>query len=71
MIKYLEKSRREGMDVWLQTIDDARLLPRDDVFREQEFLPNVAHLLAIVSAICASRDNRQSDDTKLIMQQGT
>jgi CheY-like chemotaxis protein len=39
-VKYLQKSSLEDMDVLLQTIDYALLMPRDDEFRQQAFLPN-------------------------------
>jgi two-component system, cell cycle response regulator DivK len=39
-IKYLQKSNLEDMDVLLQTIDYALLMPRDDEFSEVAFLPN-------------------------------
>jgi CheY-like chemotaxis protein len=39
-IKYLQKSNLEDMDVLLQSIDYALLLPRDDEFAQQAFLPN-------------------------------
>jgi CheY-like chemotaxis protein len=39
-IKYLQKSNLEDMDVLLQTIDYALLMPRGDEFSEVAFLPN-------------------------------
>jgi CheY-like chemotaxis protein len=40
-ISYLQKSRLEDMDVLLQAIDYALLLPRDDEFTQTAFLPNL------------------------------
>jgi CheY-like chemotaxis protein len=40
-IKYLQKSNLEDLDVLLQAIDYALLLPRDDEFSEMAFLPNL------------------------------
>jgi len=40
-ISYLQKSNLEDLDVLLQAIDYALLLPRDDEFRETAFLPNL------------------------------
>jgi hypothetical protein len=39
-IKYLTKSNLEDLDVLLQAIDYALLLPRGDEFSEVAFLPN-------------------------------
>jgi len=39
-IKYLQKSNLEDMDLLLQTIDYALLMPRDDEFSQRAFLPN-------------------------------
>jgi CheY-like chemotaxis protein len=39
-IKYLQKSNLEDMDLLLQTIDYALLMPRDDEFSARAFLPN-------------------------------
>ena len=41
-IKYLQKSNLEDLDVLLQAIDYALLMPREDEFSEQAFLPNTA-----------------------------
>jgi CheY-like chemotaxis protein len=41
-IKYLQKANLEDLDVLLQAIDYALLMPRDDEFSEQAFLPNTA-----------------------------
>jgi len=40
-ISYLQKSNLEDLDVLLQAIDYALLLPRDDEFRQTAFLPNL------------------------------
>jgi CheY-like chemotaxis protein len=40
-ISYLQKSNLEDLDVLLQAIDYALLLPRDDEFSETAFLPNL------------------------------
>jgi CheY-like chemotaxis protein len=40
-IKYLQKSNLEDLDVLLQAVDYALLLPRDDEFSQASFLPNV------------------------------
>jgi CheY-like chemotaxis protein len=40
-ISYLQKSNLEDLDVLLQAIDYALLLPRDDEFSEAAFLPNL------------------------------
>jgi len=40
-ISYLQKSNLEDLDVLLQAIDYALLLPRDDEFCEVAFLPSV------------------------------
>jgi twitching motility two-component system response regulator PilH len=40
-IKYLQKSNLEDLDVLLQAIDYALLLPRDDEFSETAFFPNL------------------------------
>jgi len=40
-ISYLQKSNLEDLDVLLQAIDYALLLPRDDEFRQPAFLPNL------------------------------
>jgi len=40
-IRYLQKSNLEDLDVLLQAIDYALLLPRDDEFRQTAFLPNL------------------------------
>jgi CheY-like chemotaxis protein len=40
-IKYLQKSNLEDLDVLLQAIDYALLLPRDDEFSQEAFLPNM------------------------------
>jgi CheY-like chemotaxis protein len=40
-ISYLQKSNLEDMDVLLQAIDYALLLPRDNEFSEAAFLPNL------------------------------
>jgi len=39
-ISYLQKSNLEDLDVLLQAIDHALLLPRDDEFCESSFVPN-------------------------------
>jgi CheY-like chemotaxis protein len=39
-ISYLQKSNLEDLDVLLQAIDYALLLPRDDEFCETSFVPN-------------------------------
>jgi hypothetical protein len=39
-ISYLQKSNLEDLDVLLQAIDYALLLPRNDEFCEVSFLPN-------------------------------
>jgi CheY-like chemotaxis protein len=39
-ISYLQKSNLENLDILLQAIDHALLLPRDDEFSEAAFLPN-------------------------------
>jgi CheY-like chemotaxis protein len=39
-IKYLQKSNLEDMDILLQTIDYALLMPRDDEFSARAFHPN-------------------------------
>src|SRR6202140_3766173 len=39
-ISYLQKSNLEDLDVLLQAIDYALLLPRDDEFSQTAFLPN-------------------------------
>jgi hypothetical protein len=39
-ISYLQKSNLENLDILLQAIDHALLLPRDDEFSEVAFLPN-------------------------------
>jgi CheY-like chemotaxis protein len=39
-IRYIQKSDLEDVDLLLQTIDYALLLPRDDEFSETAFLPN-------------------------------
>src|SRR3984893_17169277 len=41
-ISYLQKSNLEDLDILLQAIDYALLLPREDEFSEQAFLPNTA-----------------------------
>jgi CheY-like chemotaxis protein len=41
-ISYLQKSNLEDLDVLLQAIDYALLLPRDDEFCETSFVPNSA-----------------------------
>jgi CheY-like chemotaxis protein len=41
-IKYLQKANLEDLDVLLQAIDYALLMPRNDEFSEQAFLPNTA-----------------------------
>jgi CheY-like chemotaxis protein len=40
-ISYLQKSNLEDMDILLQAIDYALILPRGDEFRESAFLPNL------------------------------
>ena len=40
-IIFLQKSNLEDLDVLLQAIDYALLLPRDDEFRQTAFLPNL------------------------------
>jgi CheY-like chemotaxis protein len=40
-IKYLQKSNLDDLDVLLQAIDYALLLPRGDEFSEAAFLPNL------------------------------
>jgi CheY-like chemotaxis protein len=40
-IKYLQKSNLEDLDVLLQAIDYALLLPRNDEFSETAFFPNL------------------------------
>jgi CheY-like chemotaxis protein len=40
-ISYLQKSNLEDLDVLLQAIDYALLLPRDDEFSQTAFLPNL------------------------------
>jgi CheY-like chemotaxis protein len=40
VIKYLQKSNLEDMDLLLQTIECALLMPRDDEFSQMAFLPN-------------------------------
>jgi hypothetical protein len=40
-ISYLQKSNLEDLDILLQAIDYALLLPRGDEFSEVAFLPNV------------------------------
>ena len=40
-ISYLQKSNLEDLDVLLQAIDYALILPRDDEFSESAFLPNL------------------------------
>jgi len=42
-ISYLQKSNLEDLDVLLQAIDHALLLPRDDEFSQAAFLPNLPH----------------------------
>jgi len=39
-ISYLQKSNLEDLDILLQAIDYALLLPRNDEFTEASFLPN-------------------------------
>jgi CheY-like chemotaxis protein len=39
-VSYLQKSNLEDLDVLLQAIDHALLLPRDDEFCQTSFLPN-------------------------------
>ena len=39
-VSYVEKSRLEDPEVLLRAIDHALLLPRDDEFRQESFLPN-------------------------------
>jgi hypothetical protein len=39
-ISYLQKSNLEDLDILLQAIDHALLLPRDEEFCEVAFLPN-------------------------------
>jgi CheY-like chemotaxis protein len=41
-VSYLQKSNLEDLDVLLQAIDYALLLPRDDEFSQTAFLPNVS-----------------------------
>jgi CheY-like chemotaxis protein len=41
-IKYLQKSNLEDMDILMQAIDHALLLPREDEFSQRSFLPNTA-----------------------------
>ena len=43
-VSYLEKSRLEESEVLLQAIDYALLLPRQDEFRHDAFLPNAKRL---------------------------
>ncbi|MGA3196185.1 MAG: response regulator [Terriglobales bacterium] len=40
-VSYLQKSNLENLDVLLQAVDYALLLPRDDEFRQTAFLPNL------------------------------
>jgi CheY-like chemotaxis protein len=40
-ISYLQKSNLEDLDILLQAIDYALLLPRNDEFTEDAFLPNL------------------------------
>jgi hypothetical protein len=40
-ISYLQKSNLDDLDVLLQAIDYALLLPRDDEFSQTEFFPNL------------------------------
>jgi CheY-like chemotaxis protein len=40
-ISYLQKSNLEDLDVLLQAVDYALLLPRDDEFSQTAFLPNL------------------------------
>jgi two-component system sensor histidine kinase ChiS len=40
-ISYLQKSNLEDLDILLQAIDYALLLPRNDEFSEEAFLPNL------------------------------
>jgi len=40
-ISYLQKSNLEDLDILLQAIDYALLLPRDDEFSQTAFLPNL------------------------------
>ena len=40
-ISYLQKSNLEDLDVLLQAVDYALLLPRDDEFSKAAFLPNL------------------------------
>ena len=40
-ISYLQKSNLEDLDILLQAIDHALLLPRDDEFSQSAFLPNL------------------------------
>src|ERR1700721_1014086 len=40
-ISYLQKSNLEDLDILLQAIDYALLLPRNDEFTEEAFLPNL------------------------------
>jgi CheY-like chemotaxis protein len=42
-VRYLNKSNLEDMDVLLQTIDYALLMPRDDEFSQRKFSPNTSH----------------------------
>ena len=39
-VSYLQKSNLEDMDVLLQAVDYALLMPRDDEFSQSAFLPN-------------------------------
>ena len=38
---YLQKSNLEDLDILLQAVDSALLLPRDDEFSQTAFLPNL------------------------------
>jgi CheY-like chemotaxis protein len=40
-ISYLQKSNLEDLDILLQAVDYALLLPRDDEFSQTAFLPNL------------------------------
>jgi CheY-like chemotaxis protein len=40
-VSYLQKSNLEDLDVLLQAVDHALLLPRDDEFSQTRFLPNL------------------------------
>jgi CheY-like chemotaxis protein len=40
-VSYLQKSNLEDLDILLQAIDHALLLPRDDEFSQTPFLPNL------------------------------